>query len=103
MFSKISVIVESALFLLVQTCAVTASPLAPRFSTECCASFGSSNDPNVMTMLGLLGAPIPDPPTFVGITCTPYDGTTPCDGFIFGCNDVYAGGLIAVDCGGLPN
>ncbi|KAJ7921916.1 hypothetical protein B0H13DRAFT_1866339 [Mycena leptocephala] len=74
MFSKISVIAVSVLF----TWAVTASPLTPRFSTECCASFGSSNDPNVMALLGQLGVPIPNPPTFVGITCTPYDGTTPC-------------------------
>jgi hypothetical protein len=75
-----------------------------------------------MALLGLLGVPIPDPPTFVGITCTSYDGTTPwyvfpghcllfdwftnrptSDGFIFGCNDVYAGGQIVVGCGGLPN
>ncbi|KAJ7039295.1 hypothetical protein C8F04DRAFT_1086374 [Mycena alexandri] len=99
MFSKICVIAASLLF----TCAVTASPLTPRFSTECCANFGSSNDPSVMALLGVLGVPIPDPPTFVGISCSSYDGTTPCDGFIFGCNDVYGGGAIAVGCGGLPN
>ncbi|KAF8143668.1 hypothetical protein K438DRAFT_1875494 [Mycena galopus ATCC 62051] len=103
MVSKISVIAASALFVLVQTCAVTASPIAPRFSTECCASFGSSNDPNVMSLLGLWGIPISDPPTFVGMGCTSYDGTAPCDEYIFGCNDVYANGLIAVGCGGLPN
>ncbi|KAF5724911.1 fungal hydrophobin [Fusarium mundagurra] len=66
---------------------------------ECCQTVGTSSNPVIGVLLGLLGIVVQDPNIILGATCSPITDPATCQrGIAVCCNDNTHGGLISIGC-----
>ncbi|KAF5630219.1 fungal hydrophobin [Fusarium tjaetaba] len=65
----------------------------------CCQTVGTSSNPVISLLLGLLGIVVQDPNTVLGATCSSITDPAACQqGTAVCCNDNSHGGLISIGC-----
>ncbi|KAF5566021.1 fungal hydrophobin [Fusarium phyllophilum] len=65
----------------------------------CCQTVGTSSNPVISLLLGLLGIVVQDPSTVLGATCSSITDPAACQqGTAVCCNDNSHGGLISIGC-----
>ncbi|KAH7174950.1 uncharacterized protein B0J16DRAFT_349370 [Fusarium flagelliforme] len=65
---------------------------------QCCNTVGTSSDPVVSLLIGLLGIVIQNPDTLMGATCSRIDDIGACNQTPVCCSDNSHGGLISIGC-----
>ncbi|KAF5639255.1 fungal hydrophobin [Fusarium sp. NRRL 52700] len=64
----------------------------------CCQTVGTSSNPVIGLLLGLLGIVIQNPNTVLGATCSSISDPAACQATAVCCSDNSHGGLIAIGC-----
>ncbi|KAJ7710519.1 hypothetical protein B0H17DRAFT_1027204 [Mycena rosella] len=101
MFSKLSVVVASALITLAAAIPTTTPPVTPPTSNQCCSSVQSSSSSSVAAVAALLGLDLSGLDVPVGLGCSPITviGNN-CGGTSVTCDapEQAWGSLIAINC-----
>ncbi|KAJ7710509.1 hypothetical protein B0H17DRAFT_1027179 [Mycena rosella] len=101
MFSKLSIVVASALITLAAAIPTTTPPVTPPTSSQCCSSVQSSSSSSVAAVAALLGLDLSGLDVPVGLGCSPITviGNN-CGGTSVTCDapEQAWGSLIAINC-----
>ncbi|KAF5246020.1 hypothetical protein FANTH_7110 [Fusarium anthophilum] len=88
---------ESSAVAATTTVAAASICIAPAALT-CCQTVGTSSNPVISLLLGLLGIVVQNPNTVLGATCSSISNPAACQAIAVCCNDNSHGGLISIGC-----
>ncbi|KAF5964761.1 hypothetical protein FBULB1_12618 [Fusarium bulbicola] len=80
------------------TTAATASICIAPAALTCCQTVGTSSNPVISLLLGLLGIVVQNPNTVLGATCSSISDPATCQATAVCCTDNSHGGLISIGC-----
>ncbi|KAJ7772216.1 hypothetical protein B0H16DRAFT_1512688 [Mycena metata] len=101
MFSKLSIVVLSALLTLAAAIPTSTPPIVPPTSDQCCSSVVPSSNNAAAAVLATLGINLGDITVPVGLSCSPITVVgNNCGGVTTRCDapEIEWGGLIAINC-----